>query len=532
MNLARTIISLLATCSWTLCAAGPIQYLPDELAVQLAPISPEFARVPLPGVVVRRIPELGVSIIRVGEPGKIDDVLSTLSKRADVVYAERIAIKERLWTPNDANFASQYALAKIQAQAAWDLTLGNPNVIVGVIDDGIDLTHEDLVSKLVPGRDISNDDSDPSHETGGSHGTHTAGIVGADTNNSVGVASIGNQVRVMPIKIFPNATDAVSAEAMVYAVDHGCKVLSMSYGSAFLSMTEQAGVDYAWSRGAVLIAAAGNAGSQSKFYPAAYGNVVAVAATNSADQRSGYSNYGYWVQVAAPGDNVLSTLPGGYGLLSGTSMACPLVSGTVALMWSVAPLGTSNAQIVQRLESTCDNVGSFVQYGRINAYKAVRASALVRSQLQPNLAIQMLGFNSSGTAAALANLDGVCYNSTTQLTPIGQAAIVDLTFPAPPSLTNIELFQIDAASMGDRAASVQYWLKQNGGAFTYLGAMAVDSVPTQRTITSHVTNLTGYVSAGKLVVRARITRPILGPTKPNPFNWGLDFIQVTVGVAP
>lgn len=532
MKCFSAILCTLSVAAASGAVGGAVRYVPNQLAVQMNPGVPAYLRYPLPGAIVREIPELDVCVIRLPDGSDVDAALIQLSKRTDLVFAERIAYKELHWVPNDTSYASQYGLQKIQAEAAWDLTLGSPSVVVGVIDDGIELNHPDLVQKLVQGRDISDNDSDPSHDVNGGHGSHTAGIIGAETNNGLGVASIGNRVRVMPIKIFPNATDAASAQAMVYAVDHGCRVLSMSYGSSSPSMTEQAGVNYAWSRGAVLVASAGNNGNSNKMYPAAYSNVVAVASTNSNDARSGFSTFGYWVQVAAPGENILSTYPGGYALLSGTSMACPMVSGTVGLMWSVASPGTSNAQIVSRLENACDNVGPFVQFGRINAYTAVRAAGLVRTAAQPTAISQVFGTYTGGNLASLQAVDSDYYNSLTTLTASGQVSIVDLTFPAPGGSTNIALFQLDAALVGNTASSAQYWIRQNSGTFQYLGATAVDATNNVRTLYAPITNLAPYIQSGQLVIRSRVTRPMTGVTKPTPFTWGINYVRLTTGVVP
>jgi subtilisin family serine protease len=232
-------------------------------------------------------------------------------------------------------------------------------------------------SQLYPGEDGAPPDNDPMDFDG--HGTHCAGDAAAVTNNGEGVAGIGWRSEILPVRVGYRANDgqgyiAYSIEGIYYAANHGASVISMSYGGSYHSTTEQAAVDYAAGLGVVLVAAAGNDNSQDFSYPAHYDNVIAVAATDQSRNRADFSNYGSWVDVAAPGVQIYSTtVSGDYGNMGGTSMATPITAGLCALVKSIRPAWTS-AEVEEHLKIRCDTLPSFPpeQGGRhINAFRAL-----------------------------------------------------------------------------------------------------------------------------------------------------------------
>ena len=261
--------------------------------------------------------------------------------------------------------------------------------------------HPDLTNKLTTtGSDVADNDSDVNPPTltdsNWDHGTHTTGTVGAETNNSKGVSSIGYDIKVMPVKIARNSDGALIAgyDGIVYAVDNGAKVISMSWGSGTYSTYGQQIIDYAYSQNVVCVAAAGNAGVSTVEYPGGYTHVIAVASSASNDAKSSFSNYGTWIDVTSPGENILSTTAtdaGGtgikYGYMDGTSMATPLVAGLCGLMLSV----NSNMlpdDLEACLKTNCDNIDSKnpsyigkLGGGRINAQKAVQCVQATMSSL-------------------------------------------------------------------------------------------------------------------------------------------------------
>lgn len=294
------------------------------------------------------------------------------------------------FTPNDPSYSYQWAPAKIQADWAWNVTTGNSSVLVGIVDTGIDYGHPDLVANYVPlGYNWVNNSSDPLDDNG--HGTHVAGIIAATINNGLGVAGIA-QVHIMAEKAL-NATgwgDEVNlSKAIIHAVNQGAKILSNSWGSYSDSSLIHDAVGYAYDHNVLVVAAAGNDNSNAPMYPAAYPEVVSVAATGQFDFPASFSNWGDWIDVSAPGVQVYSTMPTyhvtlndypyyesmNYDYLSGTSMACPHVSAVAALIWSEFSSASRN-WVREQLMFSADDLGTpgfdmFYGWGRINAYNAI-----------------------------------------------------------------------------------------------------------------------------------------------------------------
>jgi uncharacterized protein YkwD len=247
--------------------------------------------------------------------------------------------------------------------------------VIAILDTGADFTHPDLATKFVShGRDFVNNDNDASDDNG--HGTHVSGIIGAATNNGQGVAGIGYNTRVLPVKALNYAgsgNHGQIASAIAWAVDNGARIINLSLGGSVGSQTLKDAIDSATARGVLVVCAAGNAGTSAPQYPAAYPNCLSVVATNGADTRASFSSYGDTVDIAAPGVGILSTVRGGgYEAWDGTSMAAPNVAGVAALVASANPPLTGT-QIRARLESTADNIGAAFYFGRgrVNAERAV-----------------------------------------------------------------------------------------------------------------------------------------------------------------
>ena len=337
--------------------------------------------------------------------------------------------------PDDEYFNLQYSLhntgqtggipdCDIDAPEAWDLETGNSTVIIALVDSGVDYTHPDLTGRIwnnldeIPDNDFDDDgngyiddvrgwdfydnDNDPLDENG--HGTICAGIAAAVTNNNEGIAGVCWNCQIMPLKVngLYNTEDVPSywIEAIEYAVDNGADIISMSLGIEYYHTQLENAVNYAYDNGIFLTASAGNQGWSDEHYPAAYDNVVGVGATNDEDKRmenagqwSASSNYGPWVDVAAPGEDIFSTMPtyhvtfNDYGFnydymggLCGTSCSAPHVAGLAALLLSKnSSLSPDEAKSI-----ICENVDpynstEYIGTGRINAYKA-----LIGLNQQPN----------------------------------------------------------------------------------------------------------------------------------------------------
>jgi subtilisin family serine protease len=329
---------------------------------------------------------------------KVDALIKQLKAHPDIEYAELKEFHRKFLTPNDlgANATNtsgtspttnQWALHKIMAQQAWDIGTGDANVVVAVTDDAFRMDHVDLVNKYVSPYDAVTQGTNaaPCGTNAGNHGTHVAGTVGAQTNNGIGVASIGFNVSVMPIKI-GNCNNQLTHgyEGITYAANNGAHVVNMSWGGGGFSNYGQNVCNYAWNQGTILVAAAGNNNASTVFYPAGYTNVIAVASTTPTDAKSNFSQYGTWINISAPGSNIRSTYATSstaYNSISGTSMASPHVAGLLGLMKSVAPNAT-NANLITCLNNGADNINTqnpnFIGQlgvGRINAFNSMVCAA-------------------------------------------------------------------------------------------------------------------------------------------------------------
>ncbi len=330
------------------------------------------------------------------DPHKIDQFIKELAAFNEIEYAERKELHHTTLTPNDPGYTNstnngQWALFQINAAQAWDISTGSSGTVVAVTDNAININHPDLINKMLPGHDAVDNDSDPSPcgSNDGFHGSHVSGIVGAESNNNLGIASIGYDVSILPVKIGDcNGSLTGGYEGIIWAADNGADVINMSWGGGGSSNYGQNVCNYAWGQGAILIAAAGNDGVNSVFYPAGYNNVVSVASTNVGDAKSNFSNYGGWIDISAPGSSILSTNQAtGYQVTQGTSMASPLVAGLVGLMKSHAT-GATNTDIINCLYSSADNIDAantnFIGQlgaGRINAHQAMICSNSFAYQL-------------------------------------------------------------------------------------------------------------------------------------------------------
>jgi len=361
-------------------APPPQKFVADELLVQFkAGVRKADYDSLLRGAGAREADEIApLRVKKIKVPAAaIEKVKATLAKNPRVSFVENNYLAAGAAVPNDPSFGSQWHLQKIGAPLAWDISTGLATVDIAVVDSGVDPNHPDLSGKLIPGYNFLGSNTDTSDVLG--HGTAVAGTAAAIANNATGVAGVAWKNPVMPLVVL-DATNYASyaniAKAITYAADRGVRVINVSIGGTASSSTLQNAVNYAWNKGALVFASAMNNNSSTPAYPAACTNVVAVAATNSADAKASFSNYGPWITIAAPGEGIYTTnRGGGYGSWNGTSFSSPMTAGLAALVLSVNPLLT-NAQVVDILKSSSDDLGAagFDQYfghGRINALKAL-----------------------------------------------------------------------------------------------------------------------------------------------------------------
>lgn len=334
----------------------------------------------------------------------VEKVAKEFEKDPNVEYASPNPIRRIFLTPNDPKYVdypaseNQWGLFRISAEAAWDYETGSDEVIA-VIDTGVRGTHEDLSGKVLAGYDFVNNDADPSDDHG--HGTHVAGIIGAITNNNLGIAGIDWNCKILPVKVFDrfgNGSALLSSYGITYAATMGADVINMSYGGTRRYSWEENAVKLAHDTyGCVLVAASGNDGIPLKYYPAAFvTEVIAVAATATNDVKALYSNYGDWIDISAPGGNgkgypantyirsLYYMSDSNYVWMSGTSQAAPHVSGLAGLLRAQNPSWT-NDDIELRIEGTADPIDSLnpgyagkLGTGRINAHSALGGGLLAR----------------------------------------------------------------------------------------------------------------------------------------------------------
>lgn len=397
------------------------------------------------------VPQLGVYNAVIKTQKSVEDVIKEFEQMPNVEYAEPNYIYTIDNTPNDPRFSELWGMlntgqtggmagADISAVLAWDISTGSDAVLVGVIDTGVDFTHEDLAANIYtnPGEDAWSNPDDPSTGNGvdddnngfvddwkgwnfiknnnnayddNMHGTHTSGSIGAVGNNNIGVAGVNWTVKIMPLKFLDSrgsGTTADAIDAIVYAADMGVQVMSNSWGGGGYSASLENAITYANDHGALFVAAAGNEGTnndQVPEYPANYdiANVISVAATDHSDNLAiwgsgggggdgcGFvcsnamaavpgSNYGpTTVDIAAPGKNILSTIPGNsYTLLSGTSMATPHVAGAAALLLAVNPnltIGELKTALYSTVDKLDDLTNKVATGGRLNLAAAVASVA-------------------------------------------------------------------------------------------------------------------------------------------------------------
>ena len=320
-----------------------------------------------------------------------------MKKLPDIEWAEPKYVRKIDFVPNDPQYdsTSQWNLYQIKAKQAWDISQGDTSIIIGIIDTGIDWIHPDIRANMWAGigYDFGGLDGTPDNnpiEDNPYHGTFVAGVASAVTDNGIGVSSIGFKSHLMAVKTTrDDFKDPVGGlpyilygfEGILYAADHGAKVINCSWGGGGFSNMEQDVINYALSKGALVVAAAGNDNLLEDFYPASYNGVFSVAATTLSDRKASFSSFGFHVDCSAPGLNIYSTWqPNSYTRGSGTSFSTPLVSGLAALVFSRFPNYTP-LQVAEQIRVNCDNIDllnpgyiNLLGFGRVNAFKTLNNS--------------------------------------------------------------------------------------------------------------------------------------------------------------
>ena len=333
---------------------------------------------------VNEIRNIGVHILDLPYQASEKTFVQAFQARPEVEFAEldQILTMQEL-IPNDPLYFSDlsWSLARVSAPDAWSTTTGSSNVTIAILDTGVDGTHEDLISQMVPGWNIYNNNSD-THDVHG-HGTAVAGTAAASGNNGVGVASVCWGCRIMPVRISDNyglATYSDIASGLAWAADHGARVANISYNVTD-SSTVSRSASYFQKKGGVVTVASGNNGTFDNTSDNPY--VLTVGATDSADSLYSWSNTGNNVDLVAPGFVYSTMVGGGYTVGQGTSVAAPIVAGAAGLLFSLDPSLTP-AQVQDILRQTADDLGTpgwdlSYGYGRVNLARAVNGIAIAQA---------------------------------------------------------------------------------------------------------------------------------------------------------
>ncbi len=479
------------------------------------------------------IPELGVYKAKLPREVSVVDGVNYFRTLGSVVYAEPNYYFFKLDLPNDPRFDGQYGLNQLSMQTAWTAERGSPDVKIAILDTGVDPEHPDLEAKLLPGWNTFDDTPDWSDQD--AHGTHCAGIAAAITNNGIGVAGVAWNCKIIPVKVLsPFGTAESIANGIIFAVNNDADVISMSLGGGAPSQPVADAITDALAQNVLSVAAAGNAGSNTPSYPAFFPNVIAVGSTNFRGGQAGHSNWGSWVDVAAPGEGILSTIPnGGYAHFTGTSMATPHVAGVVALVISRIGAGYEASDVRFAIESTTDNVGNWVQYGRVNPTRALMmARPNPTGAATPHTIAVVTGTNPVGGLGEVQNSDDTRY--TVNLAPFngGEYVVMDFRFTSPQAANQIERLEWrneGSLAAGDRTAGALYAYNFNTSAWDTVKTFSW--TPLDVVTTASVEgNVSPYLGpANEVRLRAMVYRPVKRAGTPmTPFNARFDLVELYV----
>ena len=380
--------------------------------------------------------KIGVVVLEVPQD-QVDQTIANLETSPGVHYAEPDQEMQALETiPNDPGWVNQGDLISIHAPQGWDYTTGSNAVTIAIIDTGIDLSHPEFAGRIIQGYDFVN--NDPIAQDDHGHGTHVAGIAAAAGNNGIGIAGVSWKAMLLPVKVLDSSgggSYSNVAGGIIWATDHGAQVINMSLGGSKPSQVLDDAIQYAAAHGVILVAAAGNSGTSGLLYPARYQPVIAVGAVDNAGNHAAFSNNGPELALVAPGISIYSTLIGGYGTESGTSMSTPLVSGLAAILRGL-PLGTSAQAVTWEMESTALDLGS-PGLDNYYGYGMIQMDAAIRLAIHPKL-----------TPTTSGNSGAHKFTSTPYISFLNPTAIRGTNTPTPtvlPLLTPAPTYEVGIA---------------------------------------------------------------------------------------
>lgn len=348
-----------------------------------AQMSEQMATLSAASIANSSLSEVGWEVIEV-DASAAPALMAELQATQGIVEVTPDYPLELLWDPNDPGYVEdhQWSLDKIGANIAWEFSTGE-EIIVAVIDSGIDPNHPDLVGRVVTGYNFYDNTTDTTDLCG--HGTHVSGIIAGATNNAIGMAGVAHQAKIMPLKVIGDdclGNYSRLMQAIIYAVDHGVRILSITSGGGYDHNGLHDAIKYAESKGVLVVVAAGNRGNDLPFYPGSFAESFTTAGTDQNDHQYVNSNYGQQIDMSAPATTIYSayynaTDGSTYAYMSGTSMAAPHVAAVAALILAVDPKLPLDALKNALIDSAADlgepGWDPIFGWGRLTAWRAVAA---------------------------------------------------------------------------------------------------------------------------------------------------------------
>jgi subtilisin family serine protease len=474
------VLVVFASAALAAASGAPLSpYVEGQCLVKFRPGTPasEVARAhaALGSAVADSIPQIGVQVVTLPPGLSVGRAVGLYQHNPNVEFAEPdYYVAPSSTIPNDPYFNyGQMPLQWMGAPEAWDITRGTPSVLIAVLDTGVDYNHPDLQGRLVLGRDFVDGDQDPYDLDG--HGTWVTGVPGATTNNGLGIAGVSwsNPVLCVRIGDYWGTTYSLMAKGVTHAADNGARAINISFAGTSYSSSIATAVDYAWNKGAVTIAAAGNSGTSTPYYPAALPRVVAVSGVESTNTIVYYSNYGSWIDVCAPCNSETTLVGGSFGLVGGTSISAPYVTGLFGLVFSANPSLTPQ-QAVDIVCGTADDLGApgfdiYYGWGKIDIYRAVLAAS--QSAQAGDTAAPSVSMTAPAAGAVLSGTTGISVSATDNV-----------------GVTRVDLY-IDGSLAGSLTAPPYQW--------TWNTAQASDG--------SHIISAKAYDGAGNMGVAEAVS---------------------------
>lgn len=456
-----------------------------------------------------------------------------------VAACEPDYIQSAQFTPTDPAWPQQYGPVLMNMQNAWNYSLGLQSEIIAVVDTGVDLGHPEFVGRLdtISGANIISPNSPPDDNEG--HGTHVAGIIAAGVDNGIGIAGICPDAQIMPVKVLDSNGNGYSsdiANGITFAANNHANVINMSLGGPNFTQDEQDAINYATQMGVICVAAAGNQGANEIYYPANDLGIISVAASDANDNLASYSNFGPWVTVVAPGDNIFSTyLYSGYKVLSGTSMSSAMVSGVMGILQSYAPQGTPISTLENALVAGCDSIRTNTGGGRVDAYNSIlllQNAGNSSNTVTPYSAITELGTYEYGDFSSLFSIDANAYTvQTAQMPNLDQQATIWANYTLVQTPGNIKSLSATICAYGfQNAINRLYAYDYIHRRYTQIGTWTMAQTSNQGYTVNFPSNFRNYIWNGSVSLAINGDIPYNSyPGTPPTFNFSVDQAILNVG---